>query len=230
MRVAIVDDEILFEKKLSDIIKERWIDLLESLTIFLSAGNFIKSSEEFDILFLDIEMPGISGIEIAKNYSNTNLQIVFVTNRDDLVFEAYNTTKAIGFVRKSDLINDLSVILNRINSDKTQAHCLSVKVGDAIVKVKYSSIIYIEKVLHNIIIYTPISKYTKRIPISEIEPELTTYGFVRVHSGYIINLEHVVLINPTGAVMSNGTTIPISRSNLKYAKDKFLERSVMFNE
>ena len=95
MRVAIVDDELLFAKKLSDIIKERWIDLLESLTIFLSAGNFIKSSEEFDILFLDIEMPGISGIEIAKNYSNTNLQIVFVTNRDDLVFEAYNTTKAI---------------------------------------------------------------------------------------------------------------------------------------
>jgi len=230
MRVAIVDDEILFARKLSDIIKEKWINQLESLTIFLSAGNFIKSGKEFDILFLDIEMPGISGIEIAKMYADTNLQIIFVTNRDDLVFEAYNTTNAIGFVRKSELLNDLKVIFDRINNDKMQSQCLSVKVGEAIVKVKYPSIIYIEKILHNSIIYTPVSKYTKRIPISELEPELMPYGFLRVHAGYIINLDHVVLINPTGAVMSNGTTIPISRSNLKYVKDKFLERNVMLNE
>lgn len=230
MKVAIIDDEIIFANTFSKTLKEKWNDSLEGLDIFLSAESFLSANKTYDILFMDIEMPGISGLELAKKHKDSPAKIIFVSNRDNLVFEAYNTTKAVGFIRKFNLEEDLNTIISRINSSNQQSHSISVKSGDIIVKIKYSNIIYIEKVAHYAVIHTADASYSKRSAISELEGLLLPYGFVRAHAGYLLNLSHIELINSTSAVLSNGTVVPISRKNIKQVKQKFLERIVSLNE
>lgn len=230
MKVAIVDDDIIFAKSFAKTLKEKWRDGIESINVFLSAESFLSGADIYDILFLDIEMPGLTGIELARKHSNTNTKIVFVTNRDDLVFEAYNTTGAIGFVRKFSIDSDLKDLIQRINRNNQQSRCLSVKSGDTIIKIKYSDIIYIEKVAHNIVIRTPQCSYNKRTTIADLEPLLTPYGFIRSHVGYLVNLAHIELIKSNHAILTNGEAAPISRTNIRLVRDKFLERNVELNE
>lgn len=230
MRIAIVDDEVLFAKKFSAVIRKAFSSSLVSLDVFFSAESLLSSAKSFDLLFLDIEMPGLSGLDLAKSHSNISNAIVFVTNRDDLVFEAYNSTGALGFVRKFNLEQDLKAIIRRVNRLNQQHHGLTVKNGDCVRKIRYSDILYIEKVGHNIVIHTDNESFNQRNTIADVEPSLFPYGFTRTHIGFLVNLGHVVHIKSNCAVLTNQAVVPISRNNVKSVKDKFLERNVLINE
>lgn len=232
MKVAIVDDELLFAKNFSKTVRQIWGEAIENLDIFLSAESILSTTETYDIMFLDIEMPRLTGIELARRHKviNPNTKIIFVTNRDDLVFEAYNTTRAIGFVRKFSIDSDLKSIVKIIEQNNQQRLSLSVKSGDAFIKIRYCDILYIEKVAHNIVIFTADASYNKRTTITDIETELASYGFVRTHIGYLVNLAHIRLIKSNSAVLSGGKNVPISRHNIKSVRNKFLERNVELNE
>lgn len=230
MRIAIVDDEMLFAKNFSEVIRRVFTGSLQRLEIFLSAEGILSSPISFDLIFLDIEMPGLSGIELAQKHREALGDVVFVTNRDDLVFEAYNTTNSLGFIRKSSFEQDLKSIIKRINRNNQLHNGFSVKNGDIVTKIKYSDIFYIEKVGHNVVIHTPSGKYSQRTTISNMETSLLPFGFVRTHIGFIVNLAHVVHVKSNCAVLANEAVIPVSRSNVKSVKDKFLERNVLVNE
>ncbi len=230
MKVAIVDDDIVFAKAFTRLLREKFKDFSQELDIFISPQSFLSNNTNYDILFLDIEMPNVSGIELARKYNNRNTKIVFVTNRDDMVFEAYNTTGAEGFIRKFALESDLKSLLHRITRDRQHKLFISVKNGDTIAKVRYSDIIYIEKIAHNIIIKTADNTYSKRTTISEIESSLLPNGFVRTHIGFLVNLSHIEFIKSNCTILTGGRTAPISRQNLKHVRDKFLERNVELHE
>lgn len=230
MKAGIVDDDLIFAKAFAKLLRERFSGFFRTQDIFLSPQSFLSKNENYDILFLDIEMPGTTGIELARNQICANTKIIFVTNRDDLVFEAYNTTGSVGFVRKSAIEKDLKPILRRIARDKQKALFIPVKTGDIITKVRYSDIIYIEKIAHNVIIKTTDNTYSKRTTISEMESILVPHGFVRTHIGFLVNLSHIEFIKSGRTILTGGKTAPISRQNLKLVRDKFLERNVALHE
>lgn len=230
MRIAIVDDDVIFVRSFANLLKEKFKDSAREISVFLSPQSFLSNSLNYDILFLDIEMPGITGIELARKYNSDNTKIIFVTNRDDMVFEAYNTTCSEGFIRKSALESDLKTILRRISRDRQRDLFIPVKNGDTLAKVRYSDIIYIEKVSHNIIIKTTDNTYTKRTTISEIESTLLPHGFVRTHVGFLVNLAHIEFIKSNHTVLTGGKIAPISRQNLKLVRNKYLERNVELHE
>ncbi len=230
MKVAIVDDDVIFARAFARLLREKFRDFAQELDVFLSPQSFLSNDANYDILFLDIEMPGLTGIELARKYNTGNAKIVFVTNRDDMVFEAYNTTGSEGFIRKSTLESDLKAILCRITRDYQRKLFIPVKNGDTITKIRYSDIIYIEKVAHNIIIKTTDNTYSKRTTISEIEGSLLPHGFVRTHIGFLVNLSHIEFIKSNRTILTGGKTAPISRQNLKLVRDKFLERNVELHE
>lgn len=223
VKIAIVDDEIIFAKTFSKTIKEKFPDATESIDVFLSAENFLSAKGAYDIIFMDIEMPRLTGLELAKKHPEASSEIVFVTNRDNLVYEAFNTTKAMGFIRKFKLEDDLNYIVGKINEENQQRCELPVKAGNIVTKIKYSNIIFIEKVAHNAVIHTADTQYSKRTAIAELEELLIPYGFVKSNAGYLLNLSHIKLINPTSALLSNGAVVPISRKNIKQVRQRFLE-------
>lgn len=230
MKIAIVDDDLIFAQSFKKMLKDEFKAPIQLLDIFLSAENFSASDNKYDLVFLDIDMPGMSGLEFAKENKHNTLSIVFVTNRDDLVFEAYNTTNTLGFVRKSDLEEDLLLVFDRLKRESQSNMHLNVKSGTSLRKIKYSEILYVEKVSHNVILHTLTDYVTMRKTITEVESLLTNRGFVRTHIGFLVNMTHIKLIDANSVKLSNGESVPISRQNAKLVKDKFMRWSVMLNE
>jgi DNA-binding LytR/AlgR family response regulator len=107
---------------------------------------------------------------------------------------------------------------------------LTIKNGNSFTKIRYSDVVFVEKIAKEIVLHTETNSYTTRKSMSEAEHELRPYGFIRTHVGFLVNLAYVELITPINAILKGGKSVPISRQKLKFVKDMFLERNVMLNE
>lgn len=223
MKIVIVDDDKKALKRLNNVLIDNYGEVIEAIAEFNDPMTFIKSEVEFDVLFLDIEMPGINGIELSERESLSTANIVFVTGRDSLVFQAYNATNAIGFVRKNNLLDDLKVIMNKLLSVENSTGSIVVKKDKDVVKLPYKSVVYIENHSNDIIIHTAHGDYNKRYKISDAELELADYGFIRCHAGYIVNLIYIDYIGERDITLTTGESIPVSRKRTKSVKEKFLK-------
>ena len=230
MKIAIVDDDLIFAQSFKKKLKCEYTDSIKLLDIFLSIESFSASGNKYDLVFLDIDMPAMSGLEFAKENKDNQISIVFVTNRDDLVFEAYNTTNTLGFVRKSNLEEDLPLVFDRFKHKSQNNMYLTIKSGTSLRKINYSDILYVEKVSHNVILRTITDDITMRKTITEVESLLTNHGFVRTHIGFLVNMTYIQLIDTNSVKLSNDRSVPLSRQNVKQVKDKFMRWSVMLNE
>lgn len=229
LKIAICDDEFYFNSKFKEIINEALKNRIEKIDTYTNPKRLLKSEEIYDLIFLDIEMPEISGIEVAKHYDRNESSIIFVTNKDNLVFDAYNSTDSFGFIRKSNLEEDLQIVLDRFNKCDFRLAVMPVKNGSKIIKIRYSDITFIEKIVNNVIIHTIKGDFSERSTITEMEKQLGNHGFIRCHVGYLVNLDYVRLIDSNEIELCNSARVPISRSNVKYVKSEFLKRSVMMN-
>ncbi len=222
MKIVIVDDDNNSLERLKNSLINNYGDYIESVSGYNNPLSFIDSKIEFDLLFLDIEMPEMTGIELSKNKSLLGANIVFVTARESLVFEAYNETNAIGFIRKQHLNEDLSIIMQKLTKKDNSSASIIVKREKGIIKLSYEDILYIENQSNNIIIRTCHGTYSKRYKISDIENELSNSSFIRCHSGFIVNLKYIEYIGDKDITLDNGEKIPISRKRIKSVKENFL--------
>ena len=225
IRIAICDDDTYFLSYFNRIIVNIFNGASSAIDCYTSPKALMNSDMKYDIIFLDIEMPEINGIELASNYRRNDAIIVFVTNRDTLVFDAYNTTDTFGFIRKSNLKTDLTNIIRRLNKESFTLASIAVKIGKKLIKIKCSEIIYIEKSSNNVIIHTQSGVYSERRTLAEFEKLLLQYGFERCHIGYLVNTKYIYLIDNTEILLTNSERIPLSRRNIKRVKSTFIKRS-----
>ena len=230
LKIAICDDEQSFINIMVKLIKKTFSDNIEILDTYTSPIVLLNSGKSYDLLFLDIDMPRLNGIELARHYDKNNTSIIFVTNKEALVFEAYNSTDSVGFIRKGRLTEDFESVIKRFNRSNQLMHFLTVTINSQIYKIRLSDIIYIEKMVNSIIIHTTDKTYTQRNTLAEIEEKLHSHGFIRVHAGYIVNLDHILRISSNEITLSDSGSVPVSRNRLKYVKTEFLKRSAVLNE
>lgn len=225
MKIAVCDDDSYFIKKFYNLIISVFNGNSKAIDCYTNPQELVNSNTKYDIIFLDIEMPEINGIELACNYRRNDTIVVFVTNRESLVFDAYNTTDSFGFIRKSNLKEDFARIIKRLNKESFTLANISVKSGTKVIKIKCSDIIYIEKYINNVIIHTQRGVYSERNTLTELEKTLSKFGFVRCHIGYLVNSDYIHLIDNTEIMLINSEKIPLSRRNIKMVKSMFLRRS-----
>lgn len=230
LKIAICDDEIEFAGVLSQILKNFYVNQIREIFIFDSPQKLIVSKENYDIIFLDIDMPVMNGIELSKKYMKTKTEIIFVTNKEALVFEAYNSTESFGFIRKNQLKQDLFRVMQRYFKLKKSEYTLKIKFEQKLIALNNTDVIYIEKQVNSVIIHTAKKNYKIRKTLSELESELEKYGFVRTHIGYLINLDYIDLIEKNQVILKNKETVPISRNRYKFVCDAFIKRSILFND
>lgn len=230
LKIAVCDDEKTFINTISKLINSKLENRIEKLDTFINPYELLEKINLYDLIFLDIDMPEISGIELVRQYEGNNIHIVFVTNKEALVFEAYNTTNTFGFIRKSNLYDDFMSVILRFEKNNQGLHYLPVKSKDGTVKCKFSDIYYIEKQINSVIIHTKNNIYKVPDTLSNLENTLRDFGFIRTHIGYIVNLDYIVAVNDNEVEISNGEKIPVSRNKSKYVKTEFLKRSVSVNE
>lgn len=225
MRIFLCDDE---SKILSDLAEKVKECLPESeITIYESGGALLCAlrAEQCDILLLDIDMPGISGLDIAKEMTvlASKPLLVFVTSHDELVYDSL-FYHPFGFIRKSHLEQELSKILEDCKRElfsREKHFCFHQASGD--VRLNLQEILYFESDGNYLKVITEKESFRFRETLASVENALSDSGFVRVHKGFLVNQAAVKIIGSVEVELVNGEKIPMGRMYLEGAKKKLME-------
>lgn len=205
LKIAVCDDndkdiEIINRELLLLEEKAREKGCTYQIQAFKSGNDILKSFalvQDMHILFLDIDMPGIDGMEIAKRLEQTErrVKVIFVTNHADMVFTAIEE------IREESLYGEIFI-------EKDEA------------EIRISDITYLESQRHYVIVhFRRKDDQVIRAKISDFSERLERYGFVRTHVGYIVNIRDIYSINTKRVLLDDRTPIPVSRKYTEHVRE-----------
>ncbi len=190
-----------------------------SLKRFFDGQELLKGVESFDIVFLDIKMPEISGMELAKQMRENGREsiIVFVTSAEEYVYEAYDV-EAFHFllkpVNEDKLKNVLKKAVVKVMACNNE-NFLIISSEHQIKKILLKDILYIESVGRMVKIHCSSCVLETYKQIGDLEQTLSDKHFFRCHKSFLLNLEYVSRFDKTEIVMENGDTVFLARKRAK---------------
>ncbi|MCP4439940.1 MAG: response regulator transcription factor [Aureispira sp.] len=225
MNVIIVDDEPLAHE-----ILENYISRFPSLNLVAKCNNAIEAFEvlntqEVDLMFLDIQMPQITGIDFLKTLSNPP-KVIFTTAYSNYALDSYELNvvdyllKPIAFERFvkavhkaiGDKKDDTTVeTTTPIASTEEKADYIFVKADKKLIKIRFNDIFYIEGLKDYVILHTPNGRTVTLQTMKSLESKLPSDIFMRVHRSYIINIKRIDIVEGN-SVHINKKTIPIGKN------------------
>ncbi len=217
LKIAICDDEASQRAQLFDLVSA-WAKrnrYLAEAKQYEDADSFFFDYEEekdFDILLLDIEMPGKNGIELAKRVrrENSAVQIVFITGYYEYFSDGYDVS-ALHYLLKPVNGQKLCSVLDKAAENlayRQRSVLLSTAEGE--VRVPLSDIMYVESENVHIVVHTVRGEYRSRMALARFAEQLDD-TFFKVHRSYIAALKYIKKVTRTQVTMTNGDALPISR-------------------
>ena len=220
MHIAICDDDYLTCNFIENIVlqysKRNGIPI--KTDVYQTAKSLYENFEDStDLLFLDIQLPDDSGIEIGrflrKCSTNTNLQIIFISGNPGYAMELFKI-RPMDFLIKPFSEKEVVDILDEYTQKTTTpTQCFLYKFKTAIRQIPYRDILYFSSEARKALIHLKsgeiITIYNK---LSEIEKELPNEIFWRIHKSYIINSQYIISCQHNQLLMSNNDILPISRN------------------
>ena len=222
MRIAICDDEEKYRVELKTILDKLLINIDYDINTFEDGKMLERSFAEspYDLVFLDIEMPSIDGITLAKKIraASENVFIVFLTGHIEYALEGYEVN-ALRYLTKPVDINKLKEVLKFIQNKQGNDRQIIIKEDGEEILIDISDVIYMESMNQNVRIVTTNGEHIIRYNIGDFEEKLKGFGFFRIHRGYLIALSKVKKLVKNDVIMEGEYTLPVSRSNVKPLKD-----------
>ncbi|MFE1246093.1 LytR/AlgR family response regulator transcription factor [Fictibacillus sp. NPDC058756] len=244
-KAFIVDDEPLARDELAFLLKR------SKQVEIAGEGDSIESSLsqiqglQIDVIFLDIQLADESGLDLAERIMGLDPrpEIVFATAYDEYALKAFEL-QAIDYIMKPfeetrvlQTVEKLAKVLQgkenrngssrdlRLSTDKRNDK-LAVTVDERIVLIPVHEIVYIGTIEGRTVIVTDNQRYQLNEPLITYERKLHQKSIVRVHRGYLVNLDKIVEIQPWfhstyNLIMKDGEKIPVSRTFTKDLKEHF---------
>ena len=225
VNIALCDDDVDFLNKFKAVLDEKLLRYSEdfSITEFTSGEKCIAEIEKFDAVFLDIDMPGISGLDVAA-YINKNARtlIIFVTSYDELVYSSIKF-RPFRFLRKTHLDDELDEAVKSI-CETLKTHLIIVKTEDGETVIDINNLIYIEVFGHKLVFHCANDHSVKSNgTLSMYEKAKEFEDFLRVHNSYLVNSKFIYSIETAFVIMDDRSQIPLSRHLADNVKKKFSE-------
>lgn len=238
IQVVIIDDEYLSIKELSFLLsKISYITIVGKADCGVDGLHLIKELQP-DLVFLDIQMPDITGIQLSKviNELEVPCKIIFTTAYDTYALEAFDVD-AIDYILKPyeeervmKAANKAKNIIENSKPNKEPAHPisfnrLSVFKDDKLILIDIEDILLIYTEDRNIYIKTKEKTFHASSSLQELEDKLRKKGFFRTHRSYLVNLNKIKEISPwfNGSYVAKldgfDKEVPISRNNVKAFKE-----------
>lgn len=229
LKIAICDDN----EKDVEVVKQAVLTTAETarkqgctyqIQTFQNGNEVVKcldTIKDMHLLLLDIDMPGIDGLEVAKKLENLErrVKVIFVTNRSDLVFTAIHY-RPFRFIRKERIRDEISeAMYGAIEETREQSLFGELSIEKDEAEIRICDITYLESQGHYVIIhYRNKELQTIRAKLSDFIERLEKYGFVRTHIGYVVNIRDMYTVTSKQVMLDDHTTIPISRKYADHVK------------
>jgi DNA-binding LytR/AlgR family response regulator len=239
IRIAICDDDnrelAQTLRTVNDYFDHRFAkENIEILSFATSVALLAKIEEgkHFDIYLLDVLMPVVNGIELARSIrtNDNSAKIIFLSSSSEFALDSYSVgafNYLLKPVQKEALFTLLEKICNKMYHQPKP--CIVIRTQSGLYKVFFHELMYVEVIKRTTYFYLKNELTIESIlPITQVELELLRDSrFVKPHRSYIINLEYVKALTKDGFTMINGRSIPISRNVLKEIKQKYIDHAFL---
>ncbi len=231
MRIAICDDE----KRICAILAEKVGKICPDAEIitYASGKELLNADELPDILLLDIRMPGISGMDVAKTLRDRNWRkiLIFISGEEDQVFNSFDL-QAFHFLVKPVADEKLKEVLDNARKELErygdisgkQDKYIEIQSGTSHIRINLSQLLYAEVYDRKTILHMKKENIEYYGQLSALEG-LVGKDYYRIHRSYLVNMKYVERYDRTSATITGGDYIPISRR--KY--DGFLKAYLEYN-
>lgn len=208
--------------------KESGLEL--RVTRFSSGVRFLDGySPIYDIVFMDIEMPEMNGMDTARKLREIDpvVVLIFVTNMAQYAIKGYEVNAIDYMVKPVGYFNFKLKLQKAIKYAGLQTGVnISVQQSGGSARIKSSDVRYVEVVDHKLIFHTDVRDYEMRGSLSVIEEQLCDSGFARCNHCYLINMRYITGINGSFVKLSSGENLQISRPKRKAFLDKLAGYSI----
>ena len=230
---AMCDDELPFAEQLRSLVmayaKKKRVEL--QAETFASAEELLEEIENgagFEILFLDIEMRKMDGIELGKKLRERSYQtlIIYVSGYDQYMrqlFEAEPFRFLSKPLKQEELENVLDKAFERIS--RFHRELFTIRFGKNVVNLLCRDIVYLESNKRKVIVHTVRGEYEYYHMLDEAEEEILAISadFVRIHKAYLVNMEHVEAFQYEKLALRDGTILSISEAHRANVRSRFWE-------
>lgn len=226
----VVDDDLMSGKLIEiQIEKTDYLNLIQTFSNPLEALDFV-SNQTVDLIFLDIEMPEMNGIEFIQALKQKKPQIILTTSQKEYAIEAFESgvtdyiVKPITFER----FTQAAARAKKIFEDNVTPHVdddtVFVKKGNSLIKINNSDIVWIESLGDYVILYTEKEKFILHSTMKAMDAKLPSSDYIRVHRSYIMRIDKIESIKDD-IITYKEKIIPIGKTYRKevYSKLKRLK-------
>ncbi|NJM25535.1 MAG: response regulator transcription factor [Bacteroidia bacterium] len=230
IKAIIVEDEPLAREGLQAYLRE--IQFIEVVALCEDAlqANKVLAETRVDLMFLDVQMPKISGIEFLKSIAHPPM-VIMTTAYPNFALQGYELdvidylVKPFPFDRLLKAVNkarDLHQLRHRATGDTVQGETyFFVKCDYRYEKIQFSEVLYVEAMENYVVIYTSQQKYVTLLRMKNMEEILPSQEFIRIHKSYIASIKSISAIDGNELIVA-GKRLPLSREK----KAEILDRLV----
>ncbi len=232
-QAAIVEDEELFLNSTKTLLAEAFSGKGASVAFdfFLSGDEFLPMIEQhfhYDMIFLDIEMPGMDGISVCRRIREIapDALVVFVSNKESLVFQTFEV-QPFRFIRKSELKEMTPSLTEAILTELKKRDAKIIRFEEAgsgdVFSFDVRTILYVEAQRKDCVIHMAQESTSIRAKFMSLELELGEYHFIKIHRSFLVNMDYISQIKKDVVLLTNGEDLPLSRSLKEQVKQEFMK-------
>jgi DNA-binding LytR/AlgR family response regulator len=237
MRCIIVDDEPLAREGLElKVHKTGFLELVGMFSGGLSANQFLAENA-VDLIFLDIQMPDLTGLELLRTLKNPPL-VIFTTAFSEYALEGFELDvvdyllKPIDFQRFMKATNKAREIWELTRQPKTEkgevtSDFIYIRADRQYIKVYFKDIRYIEGMKNYAMVHSTTEKWMTAISLQQIIQQLPDAQFARINKSYIININYIQRILPDFILLDKGKELPFGNAFQEAFIEKFVKGNLL---
>ncbi len=222
MKIAIVENEKLQVDLLKSFLSryEEEKKTICQADVFYNGVDFLSDyTEEYDVVFLDIQMPMMNGMEVAEKLreKDRNVAIVFVTNMAQYAIQGYRV-EALDFLVKPVGYFEVSLELDKVKKrmeNRKEDYLFISSHGSSIRRIAHSEIRFVEVVKHDICLHVKDEVIMYRGTIKDLLPKLNPSLFSQTDQCYIVNMNYIESVSGFEIYLETGENLHISRARKK---------------
>ncbi|WP_019636381.1 LytR/AlgR family response regulator transcription factor [Paenibacillus fonticola] len=237
IRIAVCDDDLQVTGQMESLILDAANRNLHpvGVSVFCSGASFSKAIENgcpFDIVFMDIEMEKLDGIQaghrLRADDDNDLVQLIYVSSHEQYHVQLFDVRPS-GFIRKPiepeafkrKLFSAMQKAIRR--QQQGQKNFLAVQQKGKDLLVPFRDILYLESKLRKVHLYTKDGKLDYYSTLNEEENKLPASDFIRIHQSYIVNFYFVRQLSYNKIMLVTGVELPVSEKRSAGVKQKYLK-------